>query len=99
MVVMKSGSYIREELARHKSFLEEKFQVSKIGVFGSFSRGNQRKSSDVDILVDFKKPIGWDFVSLKEYLEGVLDREVDLVTVRALKPRLRDSVLKEVVYA
>lgn len=57
-----------------------------------FSRG------EVQILVEFSKPIGWEFISLKEYLEGVLEREVDLVTAGALKPQMKEQILKEVVY-
>ena len=53
----------------------------------------------MDILVEFYAPIGWEFIDLKEFLEEILGREVDLVTVGALKPQLRDKILKEVVYA
>jgi len=95
---MKSRDEIKVELARHKPILRERFSVSKIGFFGSASRGEARMGSDIDILVDFKKPIGWDFVDLKEYLENVLGGRVDLVTVKAMKPQLRDTVLREVVY-
>jgi len=90
---------IEEILRRHKPFLKEKFKVKKIGIFGSYGRGEESKKSDVDILVEFCEPIGWEFIDLKEFLEEILSREVDLVTVRALKPRLRGRILKEVVYA
>lgn len=77
----------------------EKFKVKEIGIFGSYIRGEEFEKSDVDILVEFYDPIGWEFIDLKEFLEEILDKEVDLVTVRALKPRLKDKILKEVVYA
>jgi len=62
-------------------------------------RGEESESSDVDILVTFSEPIGWEFVDLKEYLEEILEKRVDLVSIGALKPQLREDILKEVVYA
>jgi predicted nucleotidyltransferase len=90
---------IEEILRRFKPVLAEKFKVKEIGIFGSYVRGEESEESDVDILVDFYEPIGWEFVDFKEFLEEVLDKEVDLVTVEALKPQLREEILKEVVYA
>ncbi len=97
--MMKTRMEIEETLKRHKPFLRDKFKVKEIGLFGSYVRGEESGKSDVDILVEFYAPIGWEFVDLKEFLEEILDEEVDLVTVGALKPRLRDKILREVVYA
>ena len=96
---MKTREEIEKTLKRIKSLVGEKFKVKKIGVFGSYLHGEQSEESDVDILVEFYEPIGWEFIDLKEFLEETLGQEVDLVTVRALKPQLRDRILKEVVYA
>ncbi len=96
---MKKQNQIEEKLKRYKPFLKEEFKVKEIGVFGSYVRGEESKESDVDILVEFYKPIGWEFIDLKEFLEGILGKRVDLVTVKALKPQLKDNILKEVVYA
>ena len=60
---------IEKILKSQKKFLKEKFQVKTIGVFGSFARNEQSDDSDVDILVEFYEPIGWDFFDLQEYLE------------------------------
>ena len=49
--------------------------------------------------MELYEPIGWDFIELKEYLETILKRPVDLVTNKALKPLIRDDILKEVVYS
>ncbi|SFM37946.1 nucleotidyltransferase family protein [Salibacterium qingdaonense] len=89
---------IDQRLKRIKPTLQEKYHVSKIGYFGSFAREEQTEESDIDILVEFSKPIGLEFVSLKEYLEQELNRSVDLVTVKALKPQLKESILREVIY-
>jgi len=90
---------IEKILKSQKKFLKEKFSVKTIGVFGSFARGEQSDDSDVDILVEFYEPIGWDFFDLQEYLEQILQKEVDLVTEKALKPQIRTIILNEVQYA
>ncbi len=96
---MKGRKGIEETLRKYKPVLSEKFKVKEIGIFGSYVWGEDVKESDVDILVEFSEPVGWEFIDLKEFLEEILDKEVDLVTVKALKPQLKDRILKEVVYA
>ncbi|MCD6384660.1 nucleotidyltransferase family protein [Candidatus Sumerlaeota bacterium] len=96
---MKTQREIKETLKRYKPILSEKFKVKEIGIFGSYVRGEASEGSDVDILVEFYSPIGWEFIDLKEFLEEILGNKVDLVTVRALKPRLKEKILKEVVFA
>ncbi len=89
---------IQNILKNNRSTLQYKFKVKKIGVFGSFARGEANEQSDIDILVELYEPIGWEFVDLKEYLEAILENTVDLVTNNALKPLIRDNILSEVVY-
>ena len=96
---MKTPQELKETLKRFKPILKEKFKVKEIGIFGSYVRGEESEESDVDVLVEFYEPIGWEFFDVKEFLEEILGRKVDLVTVRALKPQLRDKILKEVVFA
>jgi hypothetical protein len=96
---MKNLRDIEETLKKSKPFLKKEFHVKEIGVFGSYARGEAGSKSDVDILVEFSKPIGWEFLDLKEYLEGILGITVDLVTVKGLKTQMRDRVLRDVVYA
>jgi predicted nucleotidyltransferase len=90
---------LEARLRKHKPYLRREYKVKEIGIFGSYSRGEESTDSDVDILVEFCEPIGWEFVDLQETLEGILGRRVDLVTVGALKPQLRDRILSEVSYA
>lgn len=90
---------IRTTLKKHKPELADRFKVKKIGVFGSYVREEEEETSDIDILVDLFEPIGWEIIDLKEFLEEILGIEVDLVTVKALKPELSDIILKEAVYA
>jgi predicted nucleotidyltransferase len=81
-----------------KPELQLRYNVSRIGIFGSYVRGEQTDTSDVDILVEFSKPIGWTFVDCRDYLEEKLGKSVDLVTRNALKKSLRNQILQEVVY-
>lgn len=98
MRLIKSIKTINQNLKKYKPELEEKYKVKEIGIFGSFARGEQRAISDIDILVEFYEPIGWEFIDLKEFLESILGIKVDLVTVEALKPQMKETILKEVIY-
>ena len=95
---MNSLNDAKETILKNKPILENKYKVKKIGFFGSMVRGEGTESSDIDILVELREPIGWDFIELKDYLEEILGREVDLVTIKALKPQLREIILNEVVF-
>jgi len=90
---------IKQKLREHKPELKEKYNVEEIGIFGSYVHGDQAESSDIDLLVEFSEPVGWEIIDLKEELEKLLDRPVDLVTKDALKPRLKPQIMKDVVYA
>ncbi len=89
---------IKKILRKHKPELRRKYYVKYIGIFGSYVRGEQKKASDVDILVEFSKPIGMlKFIELEEYLSRILGTKVDLVSRKALKPRIGKKILEEVV--
>lgn len=92
---MKTTSDIEKHLQELKPVLAEKFKVKEIGVFGSYAKGEQSDSSDIDILVDLQEPLGWAFFELKDFLESHLNRSVDLVTRNALKKQLKESILRE----
>mgnify|MGYP006303352535 CR=1 FL=1 len=94
-----SVSRILGVLGEQKAYLRERFNVSRIGCFGSYSRGEAGVGSDLDLLVEFKQPIGWEFIDLKDYLEEKTGLKVDLVSRDALKPQLRERILGEVKYA
>lgn len=95
---MVTKEMIEERLKQYKPQLAEKYNVDKIGLFGSFARGEQTEDSDVDILVEFTEPVGWEFIDLKDELEEILGKKVDLVTKNALKPQMKNDILKEVIY-
>ena len=84
-------------LKSHKRRLK-KFGVRSISIFGSIARNQARKHSDIDLLVDFERPIGlFEFARLKMYLEELLGRKVDLVTPEALRKELRENILQEAI--
>jgi len=89
---------IENKLAILKPELKNKFHVNKIGYFGSFVTNKQHDKSDIDILVEFSKPIGWAFFDLQELLEKELGRKIDLVSIKALKKQLREIILNQVKY-
>jgi len=81
--------------------LKEKFKVKSIGVFGSYIRGEEKKGSDLDILVEFEESARLsllDFIGLENYLSEELGVKVDLVEKSSLKPRIGKHILEEVVY-
>ena len=90
--------FVEEQIKSSKQFLEEQYGIERIGIFGSFARNEQQDTSDVDILIELGKPIGFEFMKIKYYLEEKLGISVDLVTKNALKPQLREQILKEVIY-
>lgn len=96
---MKRLQEIQNILKSNEAILSNRYKVKKIGVFGSYVRGEENNQSDIDILVELYEPIGWEFIDLKEYLETILGNPVDLVTNKALKPLIRDDILEEVVYS
>ncbi|OYT54432.1 MAG: nucleotidyltransferase [Candidatus Altiarchaeales archaeon ex4484_2] len=96
---MKTREEIEEILRKHKPYLQKKFKVKEIGIFGSYARDQQKKESDIDLLVELEEPIGWEFIDLKEFLGKKLGNRIDLVTVKALKPQLKNKILEEVIYA
>ena len=97
---MKSKEEILKVLKKELPSLKEKFKVKSIGIFGSYVRGEQTKTSDIDMLVEFDAPVGFfKFIELEDYLSDKLGAKVDLVTPDALKPLIKPHIMEEAVYA
>ncbi|KKS21144.1 MAG: Nucleotidyltransferase [Candidatus Roizmanbacteria bacterium GW2011_GWC2_41_7] len=96
-----SKDQILRIIQQEKPFLLEKYKVSDIGVFGSVSRGEEKKESDIDILVDFRKetPSLFGLIKLKHYLEDKFGKKVDLIHKSMIKKTLREQILNEVIMA
>ena len=89
---------ILNKLSDLKPILLRDYSVTQIGLFGSFSDDSYTEDSDIDLLVEFEKPIGWKYFSLEIYLENIFGRKIDLVTKNALKEQIKDRILNQVKY-
>lgn len=96
---MKEIERIKKEIRNNIQPLKNKYKIKTVGVFGSYVRGNQKKESDVDILIEFEEPVSLlEFIALERQLSKILGKKVDLVMKTALKPRIGRHILDEVVY-
>jgi predicted nucleotidyltransferase len=95
---MNSEEEILNKLRELKPILLKDYSVKKIGIFGSFSDNSFSKDSDIDILIELERPIGWRFFTLEIFLEKIFRRKIDLVTKSALKQQIKDQILEQVKY-
>lgn len=90
---------LQENLRRLMPTLSHKFKVKRLGIFGSYVRGQACRSSDVDILVEFSGGIDLlDFVAMERYLRDKTGAKIDLVSIKALRPEFKSTILTEVIY-
>ena len=87
---------ILSKLTELKPILYKDYAVKEIGLFGSYSDNSNTEESDIDILVELEKPIGWKFFTLELYLGSIFNKKIDLVTKNALKEQMKDQILKQV---
>lgn len=87
---------IRRTLEKELPHLRDKYGVKRVALYGSFAKGTQTATSDVDILVQLEKPIGLEFVELASYLEKALGRKVDLTTADTLRRSLKNPRYKHI---
>ena len=85
-------------IIKSKRRMIKRYGVKSLALFGSAARNRLRKNSDVDVLVQFDQPTWANYIGLKFYLQELLGREVDLVTPKGLKPAVRPSVEKDLLY-
>ncbi len=85
-------------LRAHKAELQEKYPISRLGVFGSYARGEATEKSDIDILVDITGPMGLSFVAMAEEIEKLLGKKTDVVPHRSIKPAYLPFVEKDIIY-
>ena len=96
---MGSALKVIDILRSHEQEIKERFCVKRIGLFGSFVRGDETETSDIDILVEFEDPTFRNFMNLAFFLEDLFGRRVDLLTPEGISHRIRPYVEKEVVWA
>lgn len=96
---MKNKEEILSTLKGLQAEIKTKYKVKEIGVFGSVVRGEQKTTSDIDVLADFQDDADlFDLVGLGLFLEERLGQKIDVVPVRALRKEIKETVLKEVVH-
>ena len=99
---MTTSSEILKLIKENYNYLSSEFGVKKIGLFGSAAKGTSTKESDVDIFVEFNKPIGFKFVRLVEYLEELLGEKVDVITKDGLNniriKKVAENIKASLVY-
>jgi predicted nucleotidyltransferase len=95
---MLTKNEILSRLEELKPILHKEYAVKEIGLFGSFSDNSNNANSDIDILIEFDRPIGWKVFTLELYLEKIFGRKIDLVTKNALREQIKDNILKQINY-
>lgn len=98
-------SYLDEVIIKIKSqypYLSSKFGVKSIGIFGSVAQQTNRDQSDIDLLVEFDRPIGLKFINLVEYMEKLIGRKVDILTKDGIRnirvKRVSKDIEKNIIY-
>ena len=90
---------ILSKLRQHKPELLRKYPISRLGVFGSYARGEASNDSDIDIAVEITGPMGLNFVAMADEIENLFGIKTDVVPLRSIKPQYLQFVEKDIVYA
>lgn len=94
--------YQREEilnkLSQSKQLLQSKYNINKLGLFGSYAKNEQNENSDIDVIVELSKPIGLDFVSLADDIQNLFDTKVEVISKGALNDRKWQFVKDDILY-
>lgn len=94
---MKSLPEIKSILSSNKDYLSLKYNIKQLAIFGSYSRSEETKNSNLDIIVEFNKPIGIEFIDLANELEKFLNIKVDLVSKKGIKPQYFSRIQNELI--
>jgi len=95
---MEQLSEIKQVLTQLKPELSRRFHVQSLGLFGSVVRDDFSPSSDIDIIVDFDRPVGIEFIDLAQYIEQRLQKKVDMVSRRGIKDKYFKTIEQEIIY-
>jgi predicted nucleotidyltransferase len=96
---MQTLQNILQTLRSRMPELQKKYPIGKLGVFGSYARGDANEKSDIDIAVEIIGPMGLSFVAMANEIEDLLGKKTDVVPLRSIKPQYLKSVQKDIVYA
>ena len=99
---MLSREKVLEILKKEYLYLSTQYGVKRIGLFGSYAKGNEQEDSDIDLLIEFENPIGLQFVGLAEYIEKAIGKRVEIITLEGIKgiriPKIAEDILNSVQY-
>lgn len=99
---MLTGDQIISRLREQQLYLANRYGVKRIGLFGSYAGGAPHADSDIDIVIEFEQPIGWQFVELADYLEQLLGHKVDILTPAGLQTihikGVAEAITESIVY-
>ena len=95
---MQTLTQVLPDLKNCKEELFPRYFIKRMGIFGSYARGEASDNSDIDVLVELSQPIGLDFITLADELEAKLNIKVDLLTFNSLKPSLRKIIEEDLIY-
>lgn len=89
---------LTNQLKRLKPELDRKFGVIKVGFFEDYIDTRHTENCEVNVLVEFRQPLGWKFFELKGWLEFKLDRRIDICTPRSLKPAIKEEIIHQTIF-
>jgi predicted nucleotidyltransferase len=95
---MLSRQAILNTLQTAMPLLGKKYHIKALALFGSYSRNEAGNESDIDIMVEFNRPVGIQFIDLADELEGLLHKKVDLVSRKGIKPAYMNAIEQELIY-
>lgn len=95
---MKQKEAILQTLSENKESLYSRYPIKSLAIFGSIARNEESDGSDVDLLVEFNDSIGIRYIDLADEIESLLNRRVDLVSKKAVKPKYYDAIKQELTY-
>ena len=87
---------ILQKLKENYSYLSSKYGLKRIGIFGSYAKGTQIETSDIDIIVEFNRPIGLEFVEFTEYLENLLEKKIDVLTNAGVEQIRNSKMIQQI---
>lgn len=91
------NQYVIEQIKKNKEYLQKEYNIKRIGIFGSYARGEESPDSDIDILVEFSRvPDLFKYVAAEMYLESILHKKIDLVEKNSIRAELKNNILQEV---
>lgn len=99
---MLTKEIIVQQLREKYPYLTSEYGVKRIGLFGSFAQGTADEASDIDMIVEFQRPVGFKFIEFVEYLEQLFGREVDVLTPAGLQgirvQRIANNIAEGILY-